>query len=99
MAWLPWQRSAEPEAGLGVGNLDNGRRKPRQWWIGAQKRAQAAGKIHQQSKKTARGGSSAKAAISLELIAVAAWSKCRIEELVQPVVKGSLEAGSSTRIT
>jgi type IV secretory pathway VirD2 relaxase len=56
MAWLPWRQTAEPEAGLGVGNLDNGRRKPRQWWVGAQRRALAAGKIHQQTKKTAHGG-------------------------------------------
>jgi type IV secretory pathway VirD2 relaxase len=56
MAWLPWRQTSEPAAGLGVGNLDNGRRKPRQWWIGAQQRALGAGKIHQQTKKTARGG-------------------------------------------
>jgi type IV secretory pathway VirD2 relaxase len=54
MGWLPWQPK-EPEAGLGVGNLDNGRRKSL-WWIGAQRRALAAGKIQQQTRKTAGGG-------------------------------------------
>ena len=56
MAWLPWRQSHEPEAGLGVGNLDNGRRKPRQWWVGAQRRALAEGKLQRQSRKTAGGG-------------------------------------------
>src|SRR6266852_6041940 len=58
--WLPWSPSRDEEAGLRLGRLKPGQthrpRRVRLWWVGAMRRAKAAGAPRRQPKTSAGGG-------------------------------------------
>ena len=60
MVWLPWKPHGDEDAGLKLGRLNPGQaRKQRRlvpWWVGAMRRAKAAGVMRRQSKTSAGGG-------------------------------------------
>ncbi len=57
--WLPWSPNRDEEGGLRLGRLKPGQGRPRRvrlWWIGALRRARAAGAVRRQPKTSAQGG-------------------------------------------
>jgi type IV secretory pathway VirD2 relaxase len=57
--WLPWSPGRDEEAGLRLGRMKPGQGRPRRvklWWVGAMRRAKAAGAPRRQPKRSAGGG-------------------------------------------